>query len=81
MHGQRIRPAFGKQRDEIVGVGHHEMHVERKLRIFFDGAHDRRADSQIRDEMPIHDIHVQPIGVLLNALNFVAQAREICGKN
>jgi hypothetical protein len=57
-----VRSSFRELGDKGVGVGDHEMDVERQRGNFSKGRHDRRTDGQIRNEMSVHDIDVQKIG-------------------
>src|SRR3954451_4071374 len=58
------------------------MHVQWEIGEFANDCHNCGAKRNVIDEMSIHDVAVNPIGPsLLNPVNFIAQTREICGKN
>ena len=46
----------------MIGVFNHEMHIERQFRILSDKIDNCRAEGNIIDEMPIHDVAVNPVG-------------------
>ena len=43
-------------------VGDHEVDIQRKFGCAFAGLYKERADGDGRDEVAIHDIHVEPVG-------------------
>jgi hypothetical protein len=58
------------------------MHVEGDFRKWTQSVHDRWPDRDVRDEMAIHDINMNPVGAgTRNGQNFLAELGEIGGKN
>ena len=48
----------------------------------FSGAHDRRADRDVRHEVAVHDVHVDQVGsAALDRADRVAEGREVRGEN
>ena len=66
----------------MIGMLDHKMDVERKTCLAAHGRDDRRTEGNVIDEMPIHDVAVNPIGAgCLHPMDFVAESREIGGQN
>lgn len=84
-----VRTGFGMHRDDIraglrerfeIGIGgrDHEMHVEHFLRQRPDRPDDVRAITDVRDEMPVHDVAVNPVGTRrIDRHDLLAEAGEI----
>ena len=82
MHGDDVGPGFGEIFDIGIDRRDHQMHVERFRTVRAQRLHDRGADRQVRDEMPVHDIDmdvIRPGGV--NCAHLLAQFGEIGGKD
>ena len=45
----------------MIGMLDHEMHVERKRRVFSHRRDDRRPERNVIDEMAVHDVEMQPV--------------------
>ena len=66
----------------MVGVLDHQMDVERKLSVLADALDDRRSKGNVIDEMPVHDVAMNPVGARsFDPSDFLGEAREIGGKN
>ena len=76
MDGQDIRPGGDEVLDVLVRVGDHQMYVERQARHFAQRLDDRRADRDIRHEMPVHDVDMDIIRA--GGLGLGDIARKIC---
>src|SRR3954469_24155425 len=84
-----VRTGFGMHRDEIraglrerfkiaIGRRDHEMHVKHFLRQRPDRLDDVRAITDVRDEMPVHDVAMNPVGIRsVDRHDLLAEAREI----
>ncbi|MPL73717.1 hypothetical protein SDC9_19523 [bioreactor metagenome] len=70
-----MRPGLEMGRDHIgaglgegvdIGIdrGDHQVHVHHRLDMRPDRLHQRRAEGQVRHEMPIHHVDMDPIGTL-----------------
>jgi hypothetical protein len=76
--GDPISPGFGKCGDELVRLFHHEMTIEWNFRDFAKRSYDRRPDRDVRDEMTIHNVHVENGGSPFDSgLGFRAEASEV----
>ena len=72
MNGDRVGACFDKARHVMIGVFDHEMHIERQFRILSDKIDNCRAEGNIIDEMPVHDVAVNPVGSgFLDAPDFI----------
>ena len=60
----------------------HQMHVERKLRVFAHRGDDRRPERNIIDEMTIHYVEMQPIRTgFFGAMDLGFEMGKIRGEN
>jgi hypothetical protein len=58
------------------------MNIQRTCRDLLDGAHNRRADRDIRHEVAIHDVDVNQIGTAaLDGRNVATESRKVGGQN
>jgi hypothetical protein len=57
-----IRPVFGKGFKQDFRPGTHEVNVEKQFGERADGFDHLRAEGNVRDEMAIHDVEMQPVG-------------------
>jgi DNA polymerase-3 subunit alpha len=56
----------------------HQMHVEGLVRPGLDRLQDRRADGEVRHEMPVHHVDMNPVGTRrVDGFDFVSQPGEI----
>ena len=87
-----MRPGFRMDADEVgaglgeglqigVGRGDHQVHVEGDGGVLPQRLHDHRAEADVGDEMPVHDVEVQPVGAGGgDGARFLAQPGEIGGE-
>jgi len=61
VNNQDMSPRFGKGTDIFPRLFDHEMHIQRKRRSSPACFHDNRSESQVWDEVTVHDIHMYPI--------------------
>ena len=72
----------GERFDVAIGVADHQVHVERHLGDALERRDDRRADGDVRHEVPVHDVDVDQVGAAaLDGGDRVAERREIRGQN
>jgi hypothetical protein len=73
-----ISPSFGKCGDELVRPFNHEMAIEWNSRDSAKRSNDGGPDRDVRDEMTIHNVHVENSGSPFdNGLGFRAEASEV----
>ncbi len=81
VHGDDVAARFDEGRDIDIDRLDHQMNVEDLLAVRTQGLHHRRADGQIGDEMPVHDIDMNIVGTShVDGSDLFAQAGEIRGK-
>jgi hypothetical protein len=69
---------FRESGDEFVRPFNHEMTIEWDFRDFAKRGYDRRSDRDIRDEVAIHNVHVENGGSPFDSgLGFRAEASEV----
>ena len=73
---------FRESGDEFVWSFNHEMTIEWDFRDFAKRSYDRGPDRDIRDEMTIHDVHVENGGSPFNSgLGIQSEASEVSRKD
>ena len=78
MHQDVVGTGVGERRDERIDRRDHQMHVERQRGVRAQALQDRRAEADVRHEMPVHHVEMQPVGARrLDRRHLVAQSREI----
>ncbi len=82
MDGDEAGAGVNELRGVDVGAINHEMDVEREGGTAAEGADDGWADREIRDEVSVHDVHVNIVCAgALGAGDFIAEVREIGGED
>ena len=77
---KRIGAGRGELLQEEVRVRDHQVDLEREPRHPPKRLDDRRAHREIRHEVPVHHVHVDPIGSrLLRLGHLLAQTGEVGG--
>src|SRR5574343_502950 len=57
-----VCPRFGKGFNEAIDGRYHQMHIDRRLRMWSNRLAEHRPQRQVGDVMVIHDIKVNPVG-------------------
>ena len=82
MNGQDIGARFRERIEERVDGSDHEMNIERQFTVPAKRFDDSRTDGEVRNEMAIHDVDVNPIGpCFIDRADFFAEFRKIGGKD
>jgi len=82
MDGDDVRAGFGEGVEKSVDGRNHQMDVKRLLGVRAKRFDHRRADRQVGDEMPVHDVDVHPVGAgFVHRAHFLAKLREVSGKD
>ncbi len=88
----QVRAGFGVDQDVIgpcldevgdVGIDRrdHHVHVERQLGVRPQRCQHRRAEADIRHEMPVHDVEMQPVGTGgLDRRDLLSEPGEVGGE-
>ena len=75
---QPIGPGLHKVLDVPLGMADHQMDIQGQAGGLAQGPSHPGTDGDIGDEMPVHDVHVDPIDAgLLRFLHVLRQAAEI----
>ena len=59
----RCRADFRVSRRPVIGILDHQVNIERQGTHLSDALHDWQAESQIGDEVAVHDVHVKQVRV------------------
>jgi len=81
VYADHVHPSVDKRFDKTVRILDHEMGVKGQVGAAAELSHNRGAESDVGDEMPIHDVkvdNVRPAPVHLG--DFLAQAAKVGGK-
>ena len=77
-----IRAGLCERLNVAAGLGEHQMHVKRQIASFANARDHAGPHRKVRDEMPVHDIHMQQIRAAgLHARNRLAKTAEIRRQN
>ena len=78
VNGDLIGAGPGKWLQQNLRLGTHQMHVEEFFTERTEGFHHRRAEGNVRHEMPVHDVEVQPVRAgTIHTRDFVRETGEI----
>src|SRR5437867_10747247 len=82
MNRQHLSTRYHKGGDVSVGIGNHQMDVERQFRDFLDRPHHRWTDRDVGNEVAIHHIDVKDMSAgLLHLANVFTECGEIRRQN
>jgi hypothetical protein len=77
VQGDPVGPGLGQRRQQRLGVGHHEVAVEVAAGVGPQGGDHRRAEGEIGDEVPVHEVQVDPVGGLLDQPDLIGELGEV----
>src|SRR5437870_9193267 len=78
VHGEPVRSRVGEGLEIATGLRDHEMRLERKAGRPTKRADDDRADRDVRHEVPVHDVDVNPVRTRRLSLgDLLTEAREV----
>ncbi len=81
MKGEHISPRLHEGLGVLHRIRDHEVHIERHGGHLRDGLDHRRTDAEVRNEVPIHDIHVEPVSARgFDHLHSLCDPREVAGE-
>ena len=82
VHHQGVGAGLRKSVDVAIGIDDHEVDVHGELRGGAHHLHDARPERQVRDELPIHHVHVNQVGARrFCRAHFVGQPPEVGAQN
>ena len=80
--GDSVRSSGGEGVDEGVGRLDHQVDVERQAGRGANGLDHHRADGEVGHEVPVHHVHVDPVGAgLLHGADLLAEPGEVGGED
>ena len=78
MHSDDVGARFGEGLEIRIARRDHQMHVERFLGVRPDRFDDIRADRNVRHEMTVHDVDMNPVSAgSIDRAHLLAELREI----
>jgi hypothetical protein len=78
MHGDDVGASLGEGFEIRVARRDHQMHVDGFFGQRPQRLDDRRADRNVRHEVPVHHVDMDPVGAgRLDRAHFLAEPREI----
>ena len=78
VHRDLVRPCGDEVRDEAFRLHDHQVHVQREARVGAYRLDDERADGEVRDETPVHDVDVDVVRAgLLGLADDLTDAGEV----
>jgi hypothetical protein len=82
MDGNPVGANFREFGNEEIGILDHEVAIEGDFELATKGANDRRPDSEIGDEVAVHDIEMEDGAATVDGLLGIGgKLREVGGKN
>ena len=82
VNGHDIRLALEEPRKLVQRVGNHQVHVERKVGDALELFDEGNAQREVRDEMTIHDVHMnEACSALLDHANIALHVHEVGRQN
>lgn len=75
-----IRAGLRELRDVVVRILDHQVAIQDAVSDRADSLDDQRTDRDIRDEVAVHDINVQPLGACFDPANGFLQTGEVRGE-
>ena len=78
MEGEAVGAGVGVLVDVALRPLHHQVHVERAVGDPAEGPDHRRAEGEVRDEVPVHHVHVDPVRAAgERGVHLLAQPAEV----
>jgi hypothetical protein len=81
VHAAQVGPRLSKLLEPHAGVGDHEMTVQEQVGVPSDRGHHRRPDRQVRHEVSVHQVDVQPVGLGTDGGDLLGQHRVVGGQD
>jgi hypothetical protein len=79
---QRIGASLGKLFEKKVRVRNHQVRLQRQAGDRPQRLYDHRAHRNVGHEVPIHDIHMDPVGPrLLRLFHLLTQTGKVSGED
>ena len=79
VHRDDVGTRFGEGVEEGINGGDHQVDVERLCAVWSERLHHRGPDRQVRHEMPVHHVDMDPVRArLVDRTHFIAEMGEVC---
>jgi hypothetical protein len=79
--GDAARPGLRVSEGVPVGVVDHQVAVDGQRRMLEQRLDDRQADGEVRDEVVVHHVDVEPVGCFLDGLRLIGEPGEVGGQD
>jgi hypothetical protein len=79
--GHAARSGLRERRRVPVRVLDHEVAVDRQSRVLQQRLDDRQAEREVRHEVVVHDVDVQPVGGAVNGRGLLGEPGEVRGQD
>ena len=77
VHRAAVGPGVGEVLQVAPRLGHHEVAVEEQRRVVAQRGHHGRPDRHVGDEVPVHDVDVEPVGRGRHLPHLLGQHAEV----
>ncbi len=82
VHRQHVCAGLDETRGISIGIGNHQVNVERQLRHPFDSLHHGLADADVRHEVAVHHVDMDQVGsTAFGGGDGGSEGREVCRQN
>jgi hypothetical protein len=81
VHGHAARARLGVAGCPPVGIGDHEMAVDGSAGLLEQRLNDRQAEREVRHEVVVHHVHVQPVGGTGHRCRLFGKPSEVRGQD
>ncbi len=82
VHGNHVGARLGEGFHVAVGLGDHQVAVQRQVGGLAQRAHHGHPDGNVGDEVAVHHVHVQQAAAsLLQTVNLLAQTGEVSSQD
>ena len=82
MQRDQVRARVAELGGVRVGVLDHQVNIERERAGIAHGAHDDGTEGQVRHEVAVHDVDVDPVRTCVSdGADLVAQAAKVSGQD
>ena len=77
VHRASVRTGLGERLEIATGFCHHQVAVEVERRMAAQRRHHGRTDRDVRHEVPVHDVDVEPVGRRSDFAHLLGQEAEV----
>ncbi len=82
VHGNHVGACLREQRNVLLGILNHQMHIQGQLGCLAKRRHDGHSDRNVRHKVSVHHIHMEErCAASFHGANSFSQGCEVRGKN